>query len=75
MDGRERVLLFSSGYMANIGVISALCQRNDLVLQDRLNHASLLDGARLSGAQLKRYAHTTVMHLHGVWLNIMGQHS
>ncbi len=55
--GRERVLLFSSGYMANIGVISALCQRHDVILQDRLNHASLLDGARLAGAQLKRYAH------------------
>lgn len=55
--GRERALLFSSGYMANIGVISALCQRHDMVLQDRLNHASLLDGARLAGAQLKRYAH------------------
>ena len=55
--GRERALLFSSGYMANIGVISALCQRHDTVLQDRLNHASLLDGARLTGVQLKRYAH------------------
>ena len=55
--GRERALLFSSGYMANLGVISALTDRHDLVLEDRWNHASLLDAARLSGARLRRYAH------------------
>jgi 8-amino-7-oxononanoate synthase len=61
--GRERALLFSTGYMANMGVISALVGRNDAVFQDRLNHASLLDGALLSGARLKRYAHTDTEHL------------
>jgi 8-amino-7-oxononanoate synthase len=55
--GRERALLFSTGYMANLGVISALAGRGDTVFEDRLNHASLLDGALLSGARLKRYAH------------------
>lgn len=55
--GRERALLFSTGYMANLGVISALAGRGDTVYEDRLNHASLLDGALLSGARLKRYAH------------------
>lgn len=55
--GREAVLLFSTGYMANLGVISALAGRGDRVLQDRLNHASLLDGAILSRATLQRYAH------------------
>ena len=55
--GRERALLFSSGYLANLGVISSLTGRGDRVLHDRLNHASLLDGARLSGAQLHRYVH------------------
>jgi 8-amino-7-oxononanoate synthase len=54
---RDRVLLFSTGYMANIGVISALAGRGDEVWEDRLNHASLLDGARLSGARLRRYGH------------------
>ncbi len=55
--GRERALLFSTGYMANLGVISALCGRADTVLEDRLNHASLLDAALLSRARLRRYAH------------------
>jgi 8-amino-7-oxononanoate synthase len=54
---RDRVLLFSTGYMANLGVISALLGPGGAVFEDRLNHASLLDGARLSGARLKRYAH------------------
>jgi 8-amino-7-oxononanoate synthase len=55
--GRDRALLFSTGYMANLGVISSLAGRHDAVLQDRLNHASLLDGAALSGARLQRFAH------------------
>lgn len=59
--GREAALLFSTGYMANVGVISALCGHHDVVLQDRLNHASLLDGARLAGAKLQRYAHLSAV--------------
>jgi 8-amino-7-oxononanoate synthase len=55
--GRERALLFSTGYMANLGVIAALAGRGDWVFEDRLNHASLLDGALLSGARLKRFSH------------------
>ncbi|MGD9583772.1 MAG: 8-amino-7-oxononanoate synthase [Lysobacterales bacterium] len=55
--GYPRALLFSTGTMANLGVLSALLGRGDLCLQDKLNHASLLDGARLSGAELRRYAH------------------
>jgi 8-amino-7-oxononanoate synthase len=58
--GRERALLFSTGYMANLGVISALLSRNDSIFEDRLNHASLIDGGLLSRAKLKRYAHADV---------------
>jgi 8-amino-7-oxononanoate synthase len=54
---RERALLFSTGYMANLAVLSALCGRAERVLLDRLCHASLIDGARLTGAALKRYPH------------------
>ncbi|MFM8340880.1 MAG: 8-amino-7-oxononanoate synthase [Methylomonas sp.] len=54
---RDRALLFSTGYMANLGVISALVGRGDSVLEDRLNHASLLDGGLLSGARFQRYQH------------------
>ncbi|BAN68222.1 8-amino-7-oxononanoate synthase [endosymbiont of unidentified scaly snail isolate Monju] len=55
--GAERALLFSTGYMANLGVIPALLGRGDTVIEDRLNHASLIDGARLSGARLRRWPH------------------
>lgn len=55
--GRDRALLFSTGYMANIGAISALTGRRHTVFEDRLNHASLLDGGLLSGARCKRYRH------------------
>ncbi len=55
--GRQRVLLFSTGYMANSGVISTLCGRGDYLYQDRLNHASLLDAGLLSRAKQQRYAH------------------
>jgi len=55
--GRERALLFSTGYMANLGLVTALVGRGDLVLEDRANHASLLDAGLLSGARFARFAH------------------
>ncbi len=61
--GRPRAVLFSTGYMANLGVINALVGRCDLVLQDALNHASLLDGGRLSRADFKRYKHSDLSSL------------
>jgi len=54
---RSRALVFSSGYMANVGVLTTLLNNNDVVLEDRLNHASLLDGGLFSGARFKRFAH------------------
>ncbi|MGD8208063.1 MAG: aminotransferase class I/II-fold pyridoxal phosphate-dependent enzyme, partial [Thiohalocapsa sp.] len=54
---RERALLFSTGYMANLGVAQALVGRGDAVFEDRLNHASLLDAGLLSGARFTRYPH------------------
>ena len=61
--GRERALLFSTGYMANLGVIGALTDRRDTVFEDRLNHASLIDGGLLTRAQMRRYAHADVKAL------------
>ena len=50
-------LVFSTGYMANVGIISALVGRDDIVFSDRLNHASIVDGIVFSRAQMKRYPH------------------
>jgi len=61
--GAERALLFSTGYMANLGVATALLDRHGTVFEDKLNHASLIDAARLSGAQVKRYAHGDLARL------------
>jgi 8-amino-7-oxononanoate synthase len=63
LTGRPRALLFSTGYMANLGTISALVRRGDSVFADRMSHASLIDGALLSRAQLRRYPHGDVARL------------
>ncbi|MBC8026897.1 MAG: 8-amino-7-oxononanoate synthase [Steroidobacteraceae bacterium] len=55
--GREKALVFSTGYMANIGAIGALADQRSLIVADKLNHASLIDGCRLSGAEIRRYPH------------------
>lgn len=62
--GQPRVLLFSTGYMANLGVIDGLLSRGDMVIQDKLNHASLLDGGRLTEAEQLRYPHADMALLH-----------
>ena len=61
--GRDRALVFSSGYMANLGILSGLLFKGDAVIQDKLNHASLIDGAQLSGANFLRFKHNDLDHL------------
>jgi 8-amino-7-oxononanoate synthase len=61
--GRPRALLFSSGYAANVATLHALAGTGDLVWQDRLNHASLLDGGRLSGASVRWFGHADMADL------------
>ncbi len=63
LTGRPRALLMSSGYMANLGAVGALVGQGDTVLEDRLNHASLLDAGLLSGARFSRYLHNDVQSL------------
>jgi len=61
--GRQSCLLFGSGYLANLGVIGALAGRADTVFSDELNHASIVDGCRLSRAEVVVYRHADVEHL------------
>lgn len=65
LTGRPRALLFSNGYMANLGTVTALVGQGDTVLEDRLNHASLLDAGLLSGARFSRYLHNDPDSLNG----------
>jgi len=61
--GRDRALLFSTGYMANLGAITALVGQGDAIFEDRLNHASLLDAGLLSGARFQRFLHNDLTNL------------
>jgi len=63
LKGQEAALLFGSGYLANCGIIPALVGRQDVLFCDRLNHASIYDGCRLSRARLLRFQHNDLNHL------------
>jgi 8-amino-7-oxononanoate synthase len=66
LKGGEACLLFGSGYLANTGVIPALCTPGDVVFFDRLSHASMVDGVLLSGARFHRFRHNDLGHLEGL---------
>ncbi len=72
--GRDRALLFSTGYMANTGIINALTDAGGLILQDSLNHASLLDGGWLSKAESRRYPHNDIAALNGMLATSTASH-
>lgn len=72
--GRSRALLFSSGYMANVGTLGALLGKQDRVYEDRLNHASLLDGGLHSGARFKRFPHVDVSALAAMLPAVQDEH-
>ena len=71
--GREKALVFSTGYMANMGVIGALADQKSAIVADKLNHASLIDGCRLSGAAVSRYRHADVDHASELLANIASE--
>ena len=61
--GTAEAVLFPCGYSGNVGVLSALCGRGDVIVNDAANHASIFDGCRLSGADIKVYLHRNMKHL------------
>ena len=63
---QQAVALFASGYQANVGIISALMRRGDLIVTDLFNHASIVDGTRLSGADVRVFQHNSARHLDAI---------
>lgn len=72
---RPRALMFSTGCMANVGVVTALLNAQDNVFADKLSHASLIDAARFSGANLRRYLHGNVASLEKLLANAKARHT
>lgn len=70
--GTESCLLFSTGYMANVGIISAIFGRGDIIFSDRLNHASIVDGILLSRAEFRRYPHRDMAALEEILRSASG---
>ena len=68
--GTEASLVFSTGYQVNVGVLSALGGRTDFIFSDELNHACIIDGARLSFSKLYKYGHSDMAHLEKLLSNV-----
>ena len=72
--GKEKALIFNTGYQANLGVVSALIGKGDVVFSDKLNHASIIDGMKLSGGDFFRYRHLDYEHLEKMLSEKRGQY-
>ena len=70
----EQALVFNTGYMANVGTITALMSKNSVIISDELNHASIIDGCRLSGARIERYNHKDIEHAEHILKNYKSSH-
>lgn len=70
----EQALVFNTGYMANVGTITALMNKNSVIISDELNHASIIDGCRLSGARIERYNHKDIEHAEHILKNYKSSH-
>lgn len=73
--GTEAACIFGSGYLANIGAITALMGKDDMIIADRLAHACMIDGAQLSGTIFKRFAHNDMAHLEKILLSERKHHT